>query len=162
MLMTNDPRNEVDLHAVLEGVLQALASEAAKRRVELILQARALHCTVRADRHELQQALLHLLLDAMASMEQTHFAWRRVLVVTQDADDRIELRIKDRGQALAPSRLAAGIIRAQGGSLEQVPRPGGGNVFKVRLPCRPERAHALAALAIGGGTAATPRWAALA
>lgn len=157
----DDARGAVDLHALLEGVLKALAGEAAQRRTELILQARAHHCTVHADWHELQQAVLHLLLDAMAAMEHTHFAWRRVLVVTQDGDTGVELRIKDRGRAIALPRLAAGIIRDQGGRLDLLPRPGGGNMVKLLLPTQPQRAHALAALAIGSGNA-TPRWAALA
>ena len=160
-MVNDDVRGSVDLHALLETVLRALAGEAAQRRVELILQARAHRCTVHADWHELQQAVLHLLLDAMAAMEHTHFAWRRVLVVTQDEGEGVELRIKDRGQPLALPRLAAGIVRTQGGRLEQAPRPGGGNIVKLLLPCQPQRTGALAAFAVGSG-AATPRWAALA
>lgn len=160
-MVNDDAHQAVDLHALLESVLRALGSEAAQRRVELILQARAHRCLVRADWHQLQQAVLHVLLDAMASMEHTHFAWRRVLVVTQDSDEGVELRIKDRGHPLALPRLAAGIVRTQGGRLELAPRPGGGNVIKLLLPCQPQRTGALAALAVGSG-AATPRWAALA
>jgi hypothetical protein len=158
---TASARDAVDLHGLLEVVLKALAGEAAQRRVELILQARARHCMVHADWHELQQALLHLLLDAMAAMEGTHFAWRRVLVATQDSEEGVELRIKDRGHALALSRLAAAIVRTQGGRLELLPRPGGGNVVQLLLPGHPQRARALPAPAWGGGTLKS-RWAALA
>ena len=156
----------MDLHAVLVAALQALAGEARRRRAELILQAQALHCTVRGDRHEVQQMVLDLLLDSMASMEATHFAWRRVLVVTRDGEDgRVALVVKDRGWPLSPARLsgARAITLAHGGSFEIAHRPGGGNVCKVTLPCQSSHVALLPVLAVG--PAATPRetrWAQLA
>jgi hypothetical protein len=135
-----DPRKDMDLHEVLVGALQALAGEAQRRGAELILQAQALHCTVPGDRHELQQMVLNLLLDGMAAMDQTHFAWRRVVVATRDCDDE-------------------GCVA---GSFQVTARPGGGNVCTVTLPCRRRPAAVLPVLAVG--PAATPRltrWAVL-
>jgi signal transduction histidine kinase len=161
-----DPRKDMDLHDVLVGALQALAGEAERRGAELILQAQALHCTVPGDRHELQQMVLNLLLDGMAAMDQTHFAWRRVVVSTRDCDAEgcIALIVKDRGRPLAPARLAAAraIALAHGGSFQIAARPGGGNVCTVTLPCRRRPAAVLPVLAVG--PAATPRltrWAVL-
>jgi signal transduction histidine kinase len=160
-------RKDVDLHAVLVGALQALAGEARRQRAELILQAQALHCTVPGNRHELQQMVLNLLLDAMAAMDDTHFAWRRVLVSTRDCEDdgSIALVIKDRGQPLKAPRLAAArtITQAHGGQFEVAARPGGGNVCTVTLPCRPRHAGVLPVLAVGpAATPRQPRWVVLA
>jgi signal transduction histidine kinase len=162
-----DPRKDMDLHGVLVSALQALEGEAKGRRAELILQAQALHCTVPGNGHELQQMVLNLLLDAMAAMEETHFAWRRVLVATRDCDDdsQVALVVKDRGRPLAPPRLAAAraIALAHGGSFELAPRPGGGNVCTVTLPCRAQPAAGLPVLAVGpAATPRLPRWAVLA
>ena len=161
--MKADPRTDLDLHAVLVAALQALAGEARRRRAELILQAQALHGIVHGNRHELQQMVLNLLLDSMAAMEATHFAWRRVLVITRDSDaGHVALVVKDRGWPLSPARLAAAraITLAHGGTFEMAQRPGGGNVCTVTLPCELGQVAELPVLAVG--PAATPqetRWA---
>ncbi|MCG2595392.1 hypothetical protein LZ009_21650 [Ramlibacter sp. XY19] len=164
--MKEDPGKDVDLHAVMVAALQALAGEAKRRRSELILQAQALHCSVHGNRHELQQMLLNLLLDAMASMEATHFAWRRVLVATRDDDEgHVVLVLKDRGWPLPAARLAAAraTTLAHGGTLQVSPRPGGGNVCTVTLPCSSAHAAVLPVLAVGpAATPAAARWVELA
>jgi len=161
-----DTGKDIDLHAVLVGALQALAGEAKRRRAELILQAQALHCTVPGNRHELQQMVLNLLLDAMEGMEETHFAWRRVVVSTRDCEDghQVALIIRDRGRPLAMARLASAcsIAVGHGGTLEVAERPGGGNVCTVTLPCSPRHADLLPALAVGPTAAPRKaRWAPL-
>ena len=164
--MPQDPRQDMDLHALLVAALQALAGEAKRRRAELILQAQARHCTVPGNRHELQQMLLNLLLDAMAAMEDTHYAWRRVLVATRDEEvGRIALVVKDRGRPLPSACLAAAraSTQAHGGSFDVTTRPGGGNVCTLVLPCRAGPAAALPVLAVGpGATPRETRWAELA
>ena len=164
--MKDNAAKDMDLHAVLVAALQALAGEARRRSAELILQAQALHCTVHGNRHEVQQMVLNLLLDSMASMQSTHFAWRRVLVATRDCDaGHVALVVKDRGWPLATARLSAAraTTLAHGGTFEVAQRPGGGNVCTVTLPCRPSHVAVLPVLAVG--PAATPRetrWAELA
>jgi C4-dicarboxylate-specific signal transduction histidine kinase len=148
-------RRPTDVHAPVGDALAVLASEAARRRVELVLQRAATRTLVLADSVQLQQVLMNLVINAMDACAGMPEPLRRVLVETADIEGGVLVRVSDRGEGFGPHEsealftsffstkkggmglglsIARTIVEAHDGTIVAAPRAGGGAVFTLRLP----------------------------
>lgn len=146
-----------DLHQLLGETVRLLEAEAERRDIEIMLQPNALRSLVVADRLQIQQVLVQLLLTAMEGMERTPAGLRRVVVATHDAPPLLQVHVSDRRNGLyarkpdalfAPCyttragetqlglHVARTICEAHAGTLHARRRAGGGAVFTLSIPSR--------------------------
>lgn len=146
-----------DLHQLLGETVRLLEPEAQRRDIEVMVQPNALRTLVVADRLQIQQVLVQLLLTAMEGMERTAAGLRRVVVATHDAPPLLQVQVSDRRNGLyarnpeamfAPCyttrggetqlglHVARAISEAHAGGLHARRRAGGGAVFTLAIPSR--------------------------
>jgi len=150
-----EPRR-VDLNEVVGEVLAFLRNEAARRNIALNASLDPTTPAVLADRVQLQQVLLNLLLNAMDAMAETLVLRRSIDVSTAvRADGSAEVAIADRGHGIAAENLprlfdsfwstkpegmglglsvVKSILDAHGGSIRAEDNEHGGATFRVVLP----------------------------
>ncbi|OWT71518.1 MULTISPECIES: AAA family ATPase [unclassified Achromobacter] len=141
--------------AVLEEVLQMVRMDIDARGVRLHSHLHAGPATIDADRVQLQQVVLNLIINALDAMADTPLAERELEVSSALRDGRIEISVKDRGPGIAAETLPRifdafyttkthgmgmglaichSIVEAHGGTLEVRARSGGGMAFWFQLP----------------------------
>lgn len=148
------PRADVDLAACIDEVTTLLHSELVRNGValETALEPGLL---VRANRTQLQQVVLNLMLNAVEAMAETAAGERFLQVRAASADGRIRVSIRDSGSGIAgdllervfdgfyttkPHGLGVGldvcrsIIEAHGGTVWAEPNPDRGVTFHFTLP----------------------------
>jgi C4-dicarboxylate-specific signal transduction histidine kinase len=163
-------RRPIELQPAVADALGLVADEARRRRTALVLRHAATRASVLADRVQLQQVMLNLLLNALDASVCVPAAQREILVETSEDAGEVVLRVSDRGAGFGahpaeslfasffstkPGGLGLGlsiarsIVEAHQGSIAADPRPGGGAVFTIRLPSlaalQPARARPAAA-----------------
>ena len=146
----------LDLNVVVEEVLDLVHSDLVGRGVMVTTQLASPPLQVRADRVQLQQVLLNLILNACDAMTATAADARRVTVVTMlVANGFARVSIADQGRGIPEedlervfepfftskeNRLGLGlsicrsIVAAHDGRLWATARPQGGALFHVDLP----------------------------
>ena len=140
---------------VIEDTLVLVRHEFKRRQLELVVRHGA-SGVVHMDRRELQQVLVNLLLNAV----QACAPGAVVEVTSRDADDdTVVLSVADQGRGIEPEHLSRvfdpffttrevggvglglsvsyGLVRAYGGDIRIVSRPGEGATFEIRLPREP-------------------------
>lgn len=157
-LTRNAPTEPVDLEldAVVEEAIELLRPLAVKARVELRTIGRTGHESVRADEHQVRQALVNVVMNAIHAAAETRRG--EVGIGTEVRGHELVIRVEDNGNGV-PSALAdrifepffttraAGegtglglstsrrIVEAHGGQLVLCPSgEGEGAVFEIRLP----------------------------
>ncbi len=166
MEITNQTRDRIQLHQrmiepidVLSSVREAcrlMEQDASRRSSTIKLVAPSDVCLVFADRTELQQVFVHLLLNALDAVSETD-GKREIEVRTAVTPDRksIVIEVSDTGPGIAeqdlsrifepffttrPNGLGFGLqisratVEAIGGEIVCRNRTSGGAVFSVRLP----------------------------
>jgi C4-dicarboxylate-specific signal transduction histidine kinase len=95
----------VDLSDAIRDATDFVSGELAVHRVEVATDIEPDVPAVRADKGELEQVLLNLLLNAMQAMSRTERRRRRVLIRVRRAGAMVELAVEDAGKGLEPSQL---------------------------------------------------------
>ena len=148
---------EVDLGEVFREVNRIIRSDAVIRKVALTLDLRQPLRAIVADRIQIQQAIINLLLNAFDAVSEAEERSRRVTlsVLTEDSGC-IKVLVHDSGRGIEPDALpkifdaffttkaggmgmglaiSRSIIEAHGGRLSVSSNPGHGSTFEIALPC---------------------------
>lgn len=100
-------KSNVDVNAVIRETFSLLRSETAHSGVEVELDLAQDLPAVRADRVQLQQVVLNLLINALEALAEQHDRPRRLAVESRDHDSgRIVIRVIDNGAGLPPEHTA--------------------------------------------------------
>ena len=99
-------RQPVDVNDAVREVEALLASEARRRRVTLDIRSGAGAATIVADRIQIQQVLLNLLLNAMDAVADMPDDRRAVAVSVQQTAQVVHVTVSDRGPGIAAEHLS--------------------------------------------------------
>ena len=156
--LKRDPaeRRELDLNATVGEVFRFLSVQALTHDVELATEPSSANIRVKADKIQLQQAILNLVVNAMDAVAHLPDDRRRVVGRTSLADGNQALvSIADTGDGVLAERvteifkpffttkaqgmgiglsIAHTIVEAHGGRIWAENAPSGGAVFHVSLP----------------------------
>jgi len=102
----HEPRPScIDLEPVLSGVLRLLDAELQRQGVDVHVQF-APECRVDADKAQVQQVVLDLVLNAAAAMRSLPRGERRLLVtVDRDAEHSVVVSVRDSGEGIAAGEI---------------------------------------------------------
>jgi two-component system sensor kinase FixL len=150
-------RSEVDFGELLGEVNRIIRSDAVIRKVPLILDLRQPLRAVLADRVQMQQAIINLLLNAFDAVSETKEKSRQVtLSALADDSGCLKIFVRDSGRGIDPEALprifeaffttkpggmgmglaiSRSIIEAHGGRLSVSSTLGRGTTFEITLPC---------------------------
>jgi signal transduction histidine kinase len=151
----SEGRSTCTLGPLIEETVDFLRPELAARQATVTLDiARGLPA-VRADGVQLRQVLMNLLINAAQAMADAQ-CWNRALKVRTRPDGAcVQIDVEDSGPGVAAAdrdRLFEGfyttkasglglglkicrqIVEDHGGTIDHVPRPSGGSIFRIRLP----------------------------
>ena len=95
----------LDLTELVAEVLQIARREAARRRVQIKIEADHDFSPVKGDRVHLQQVLLNLIFNGMDAMADTPEAKRNLLIRMSENGNGVEVAISDAGQGIPLDRL---------------------------------------------------------
>ncbi len=153
---TAQKRAPLDLNAVIEESLALVQREIAGHQIVLTLHLATDLPVVEADRIQLQQVLINLLLNAVQAMDAVAPETRRLRVLTfADEDNQASLTIEDSGPGFDPDTapklfsaffttkptgmgmglsICRSIVEAAGGRIWATRNDGAGATFHVTLP----------------------------
>jgi two-component system sensor kinase FixL len=145
----------LDANQVVREVMSLARGDLATRSIEVALQLAPELPPVQADRIQLQQVMLNLVMNAAEAMAGTRSEERRLTVRTLAADGRVYVSFTDHGAGFALDMheklfepyyttkaqglglglsISRSIIAAHGGRLWGVGTPGRGATFHITLP----------------------------
>jgi two-component system, LuxR family, sensor kinase FixL len=148
----------IDLNGAVSEVVQLVQSNAAGRRIALDVELSAGIDPVWADRFQVQQVVLNLLMNAFDAVQGRKPALRRVSLRTSARDRSGAVDVSDHGAGLSDEALSVifdpfyttkrdglglglwicrGIVAAHGGSLRAARNPGTGMTFSACFPFSP-------------------------
>ena len=106
-LRKQDPQpTTLDMNAVVQGVMQLVAGDAMRRSVQLRPELGRNLPLVHADRTQLEQVLLNLVVNAMDAMENVAETARQITVKTAaPGNGSVEVTVSDCGTGIAPDKL---------------------------------------------------------
>jgi signal transduction histidine kinase len=152
-----------DLNGVILELTVFLRNEANVRHVSIRTQLLPALPHVMADRVQLQQVVMNLILNGMDAMSGTGQDERELVVRSQkESGDQVLIAVEDSGAGIAPEAaekifdpffttkphgigvglsISRSIVESHRGRLWAVPRPGGGTVFQFTLPVGAQESH---------------------
>jgi signal transduction histidine kinase len=165
---TNPKKTQLDIHSVIEDVITIVQSEVGRHGVSLRFELAPILPPVIADRVQLQQVLLNLILNGIEAMSTTEERRRVLRIRTHDYEaGEILVAIDDTGIGVSPREMdrifaafftskpdgsgmglsiSRSIVEAHGGKLWAISGPGHGATFQftlpIALPLRPPREDA--------------------
>ena len=147
--------SDLDLNDLVRETEQFLSALATGRQVELSNSMATEPLPIRADRIQLQQVILNLIVNAMDAMSDMPKAERRIAVRTTRINGFAELSISDAGPGVPSDKLkdifepffstkaqgmgiglsiARTIVEAHGGGIWEESQATGGAAFHIKLP----------------------------
>jgi len=159
LMMKAPPRKDVlDLNEAIIDVIALTHNEATKTRVTVCTKlAPCLPC-IHADRVQLQQVMLNLIVNGIQAMNDVTDGQRDLLITTESTEDGLHVEVQDTGPGLSPEKLGRlfepfyttkpngmgmglsicrSIIEAHGGRLWATGHAPQGAVFQFTIPARP-------------------------
>jgi ligand-binding sensor domain-containing protein/signal transduction histidine kinase len=145
----------LDVNGVIDEVRELLGSEAVLRRVDVSLELEPDPPEVWADRVQLQQVLVNLMMNGFEAMEEVRLGQRRLFVRTATEPGAVRISVLDSGQGLGdrdPEHLfqafettratglgmglsiARSVVEAHGGRIWAENNAGQGAAFHFTLP----------------------------
>ena len=161
-------RQPINLNEVVRETLDLAVGELLTRRVAVTWALGDAIPLVLADRVQLQQVVLNLVMNACDAMDGTPAAERRLVVATANGDGFVRLAVTDRGPGIPDGQLervfepfvtfrdqglglglaiSRSIVTDHGGSIRAENNPEGGATFHCALP---------AIATVDGGVGASP------
>jgi PAS domain S-box-containing protein len=144
----------VDVNDVIGDVLAMLRSELRSRRIDATVHLSPRLRPIRADRVQLQQVTLNLMLNAVEAMAE-HQDVRVLTVESDDGPEGVIVRVQDNGRGIDPVAserifeafystkpggtgmglaICRSIVEAHNGTLGARRLPEGGSVFEFKIP----------------------------
>jgi signal transduction histidine kinase len=152
-----------DLNGVISELTVFLRNEATVRQVSMRTQLSPALPNVMADRVQLQQVVMNLILNGMDAMSGTNAGERELVIRSQkDKEGQVLIAVEDSGTGLDPETaeeifdpffttkphgigvglsISRSIIESHQGRLWATPRPGEGTVFQFTLPVGANESH---------------------
>jgi C4-dicarboxylate-specific signal transduction histidine kinase len=149
-------KGPLDLNDVVRDVVPLMRSELLHQEISLTLDLASTLSPVLADRVQLQQVLLNLMMNAIEAMGSVTVRRRELVIRSEpDADDHVRVAVQDTGIGIAANHLdhlfsaffttkpggmgmglsiSRSIIEAHGGRLWATPNRPHGAVFQFALP----------------------------
>ena len=155
LLMKEPPeRAPVDVDEVIRDVLQFLRAEADQNRIDIQLQLPEQLSPVQADRVQLQQAFMNVLMNSIEALRSVPEPQRKIVIKSQAKSETIVVRIEDSGPGLPPDvshrlfepffttkpegmglglSISRSIVEAHGGRFSYIPSSEGA-IFEFAFP----------------------------
>lgn len=151
----------LDLNEVIGEAVALTRREIQKHRIALRLDLARHLPPVIADRVELQQVVINLMVNGMQAMESVHEQPRHLVVRSSLEADEVLVAVQDSGTGIDPANMnrlfnaffttrtngmgmglsiCRSIIESHGGRIWASNNDGPGTTFQLALPLRPERA----------------------
>jgi signal transduction histidine kinase len=152
-----------DMNEVIHELTVFLRDEAVRRRITIRTDLVPGLPKIKADRVQLQQVVLNLMMNGMDAVAETTGRPRELLLSAREQDEELLVRVEDSGIGLdaetaerifhpffttKPHGIGMGlsisrsIIESHEGHLWAVPRPSGGAIFQFTLPIQAREPHA--------------------
>ena len=147
--------NDIDLNDPVRETVQFFSALAVARSIDLNSSIAPMPLPVRANRIQVQQVILNLIVNALDAMSTIPEDQRKLTIVSARVDKFAEVSVYDTGPGIAPDKLkeifdpffstkekgmgmglsiARTIVEAHGGQLTAENRAGRGATFRMRLP----------------------------
>jgi len=148
-------RGSVDLNEVIEEMISLLRSEAERHAISIHTELAHGLPKVSADRVQLQQVLMNLMLNGIEAMSEGKMAGELTIKSQQNPEEQVLVSVSDSGIGLPPERadkvfdpffttkpqgtgmglsISRSIIESQGGRLWATGNPDRGATFQFTLP----------------------------
>lgn len=148
-------KSPLNLSDLARDVIGLVGHEAQRKQVIIHSQLGESLPAVEADRVQLQQVLLNLVMNGIEAMNETDANRRQLTVQTSMSDGRVVAAVSDRGMGIDPAKaeqlfkpfhttkagglgmglaISRSIVESFGGRLWAEANPGGGAIFSFSLP----------------------------
>lgn len=145
----------LDINEVIHELTTFLHDDAMRRRIVIRTDLVPGLAKVKADRVQLQQVVLNLMMNGMDAMAETSDRAKELLISARSDESEILVRVEDSGVGLDPEAaekifnpffttkqhgigmglsISRSIIESHEGRLWAAPRPSGGAIFQFTLP----------------------------